>query len=110
MGAMPLEHKLDRPGYGKRLLRDAARALGLPEQAWQAADKLGFASPVPQWLGDELAAWCQQKIGAATALTRPGELRALLQAGLEPGGPFDRCRLQALMTAAWCAASLETAA
>jgi hypothetical protein len=61
-------------------------------------------------VGGELDAWCQQKIGVATALSRPGQLRALLQAGLEPAGPFDRRRLHALMTAVWCAGSLEPAA
>ncbi|MFE9399972.1 asparagine synthase-related protein [Streptomyces flavidovirens] len=97
---MPVEHKITDPAEGKRLLRDAAKALGLPRDVWGSRDKLGFPSPVPTWLNGPLAAWADDQI--RTALTdAPVAWRPLLQGGLKRGGRFDRSRTQALMAAAW---------
>ncbi|MGI3202231.1 asparagine synthase-related protein [Streptomyces sp. GLT-R25] len=54
---LPPEHKICHPAEGKRILRDAAKALGLPREVWDSRDKLGFASPVPAWLNSQLSAW-----------------------------------------------------
>lgn len=96
---LPAAHKITDPAAGKRVMRDAARALGLPREVWASRDKLGFASPVPAWLGGELKDWADQRITAALA-SCPPPLRPLLQAGLVPGGRFDRGRMMALMAAA----------
>jgi asparagine synthase (glutamine-hydrolysing) len=106
---LPVEHKITDPAAGKRILRDAAKALGLPREVWGSRDKLGFASPVPGWLSGPLEPWATARI--SSALDRaPSGLRPLLAAGLEPGGRFDRTRMQALMAAAWfCGARLGTA-
>ncbi|MER5460333.1 asparagine synthetase B [Streptomyces sp. NPDC002668] len=97
---LPPEHKITDPAEGKRILRDAAKALGLPREVWGSRDKLGFASPVPAWLNGPLAAWTDAQIH--TALTgAPPAWRPLLENGLKPGGRFDRTRMQALMAAAW---------
>ncbi|CAM5310493.1 asparagine synthetase B family protein [Streptomyces abikoensis] len=97
---LPAEHKITAPAAGKRVLRDAAKALGLPREVWASRDKLGFASPVPAWLTGPLAQWADAQI--RTALDdAPATLRPLLERGLEPGGRFDRSRMQALMAAAW---------
>nr|WP_324606015.1 MULTISPECIES: hypothetical protein [unclassified Streptomyces] len=82
------------------MLRDAAKALGLPREVWGSRDKLGFASPVPSWLNGKLAGWADAQI--RTALSEaPAAMRPLLEGGLKPGGRFDRTRMQALMSAAW---------
>ncbi|WP_328674878.1 asparagine synthetase B family protein [Streptomyces sp. NBC_00343] len=97
---LPAEHKICHPAEGKRILRDAAKALGLPREVWSSRDKLGFASPVPSWLNGPLAGWADAQIH--TALTEaPASFRPLLEGGLKPGGRFDRTRMQALMAAAW---------
>ncbi|MCP3818962.1 asparagine synthase-related protein [Streptomyces sp. A3M-1-3] len=97
---LPAEHKITDPAEGKRILRDAAKALGLPREVWASRDKLGFASPVPAWLNGPLATWTDAQIN--TALTdAPPAWRPLLENGLKPGGRFDRTRMQALMAAAW---------
>ncbi|MEV5238483.1 asparagine synthase-related protein [Streptomyces cinnamoneus] len=97
---LPAEHKITGPAAGKRILRDAAKALGLPGEVWASRDKLGFASPVPAWLTGPLAPWADAQI--RTALDDvPATLRPLLERGLEAGGRFDRFRMQALMAAAW---------
>ncbi|GGZ20992.1 asparagine synthetase B [Streptomyces inusitatus] len=97
---LPVEYKITDPAQGKRILRDAARALGLPREIWASRDKLGFASPVPGWLNGRLAAWTDDRI--ATALTdAPAAFHPLLEGGLTRGGRFDRTRMQALMAAAW---------
>ncbi|MGW0316043.1 asparagine synthetase B family protein [Streptomyces flavidovirens] len=97
---LPVEHKIVDPAEGKRILRDAAKALGLPREVWGSRDKLGFASPVPAWLNGPLAAWADDRI--RTALTEaPLAWRPLLEGGLKRGGRFDRSRTQALMAAAW---------
>ncbi|WEH34883.1 asparagine synthase-related protein [Streptomyces sp. AM 4-1-1] len=97
---LPVEHKICDPAEGKRILRDAAKALGLPREVWGSRDKLGFASPVPTWLNGPLAAWTDDRI--RTALTdAPAVWRPLLESGLKPGGRFDRTRMQALTVAAW---------
>ncbi|MEU4615196.1 asparagine synthetase B family protein [Streptomyces umbrinus] len=107
---LPVEHKICHPAEGKRILRDAAKALGLPREVWGSRDKLGFASPVPSWLNGQLAAWADAQIH--TALTEaPASWRPLLEGGLKPGGRFDRTRMQALMAAAWfCDQTVRTAA
>lgn len=97
---LPSEYKIWHPVEGKRILRDAAKALGLPREVWGSRDKLGFASPVPAWLNGPLAAWADAQVH--TALTdAPASLRPLLEGGLKPGGRFDRTRMQALMVSAW---------
>lgn len=98
---LPAEYKIAHPAEGKRILRDAAKALGLPREVWDSRDKLGFASPVPSWLNGPLAGWADAQI--RTALTEtPASLKPLLEGGLKkPSGRFDRTRMQALMTAAW---------
>lgn len=97
---LPADHKIANPAAGKRILRDTAKALGLPREVWGSRDKLGFASPVPTWLSGPLAQWADTLL--RTALTdAPAALRPLLEAGLKPGGRFDRTRMQALMAAAW---------
>ncbi|MCC9711779.1 asparagine synthetase B [Streptomyces sp. MNU76] len=97
---LPAEHKIAHPAEGKRILRDAAKAVGLPREVWGSRDKLGFASPVPSWLNGPLAAWADAQIRAALA-EAPVAMRLLLEGGLKPGGRFDRTRTQALMAAAW---------
>ncbi|MER6046615.1 asparagine synthase C-terminal domain-containing protein [Streptomyces sp. NPDC001793] len=97
---LPVEHKITDPAQGKRILRDAAKALGLPREVWASRDKLGFASPVPSWLNGDLAAWTDAQINTALA-DAAAAFRPLLEGGLKPGGRFDRTRMQALMTAAW---------
>jgi asparagine synthase (glutamine-hydrolysing) len=107
---LPQEHKISHPAQGKRILRDAAKSLGLPREVWGSRDKLGFASPVPAWLNGHLAAWANAQINTALA-EAPAALRPLLEGGLKPGGPFDRTRMQALMAAAWfCDQQVRTAA
>ncbi len=97
---LPVEHKISDPAQGKGILRDAAKALGLPKEVWASRDKLGFASPVPSWLNGNLAAWADAQINTALA-DAPAAFRLLLEGGLKPGGRFDRTRMQALMAAAW---------
>ncbi|WEH12194.1 asparagine synthetase B [Streptomyces sp. VNUA24] len=97
---LPAEHKIAHPAQGKRILRDAAKAVGLPREVWGSRDKLGFASPVPAWLNGPLAAWADAQIRTALA-EAPAAMRPLLEGGLKPGGRFDRTRTQALMAAAW---------
>jgi asparagine synthase (glutamine-hydrolysing) len=100
---LPVGCKIDQPGRGKRILRDAARLLGLPAEIWDNRDKLGFASPVPAWLTGELRAWSDQRI--ATALRDcPPSLKPVLQAGRAPAGPYDRARMVALLAAYWLTA------
>ncbi|MER5863380.1 asparagine synthase-related protein [Kitasatospora sp. NPDC002040] len=99
---LPVEHKITDPAAGKRILRDAAKALGLPPEVWGSRDKLGFASPVPSWLSGPLEGWATARITSAVA-EAPRGLRPLLEGGLRPGGRFDRTRMQALMAAAWFA-------
>ncbi|MFD4482117.1 asparagine synthetase B family protein [Streptomyces sp. NPDC058471] len=107
---LPQEHKISHPAEGKRILRDAAKALGLPREVWGSRDKLGFASPVPSWLNGQLAGWADAQIHTALAET-PAALRPLLEGGLKPGGRFDRTRMQALMAAAWfCHQTVRAAA
>jgi asparagine synthase (glutamine-hydrolysing) len=98
------------PAEGKRILRDAAKAQGLPREVWGSRDKLGFASPVPSWLNGPLAAWTDAQINTALA-EAPAAMRTLLEGGLKPGGRFDRTRMQALMAAAWfCDQTVRAAA
>lgn len=97
---LPVEYKIEHPAEGKRILRDTAKALGLPREVWGSRDKLGFASPVPAWLNGKLASWADAQIRTALA-EAPTALRPLLEGGLKPGGRFDRTRMQALMAAAW---------
>ncbi|CAM5552211.1 asparagine synthetase B family protein [Streptomyces chartreusis] len=97
---LPADHKISHPAAGKRILREAARTLGLPREVWGSRDKLGFASPVPAWLNGALAGWADAQIHTALA-EAPASLRPLLEGGLKAGGRFDRTRMQALMAAAW---------
>ncbi|WP_434795701.1 asparagine synthase-related protein (plasmid) [Streptomyces albidoflavus] len=97
---LPVEHKIGEPAVGKRILRDAAKALGLPREVWDSRDKLGFASPVPRWLSGPLEPWATAQISSALDQA-PRSLRPLLAGGLKPGGRFDRTRMQSLMAAAW---------
>lgn len=97
---LPASYKITDPAQGKRILRDAAKSLGLPREVWASRDKLGFASPVPAWLNGQLAAWADAAIKTALA-DAPPAWRPLLEMGLAPGGRFDRTRMQALMAAAW---------
>ncbi|MFJ2649008.1 asparagine synthetase B family protein [Streptomyces sp. NPDC087420] len=97
---LPAEHKIADPAQGKRILRDAAKALGLPREVWDSRDKLGFASPVPSWLNGPLADWADDRIRTALAVA-PTAWRPLLESGLKHGGRFDRTRTQALMAAVW---------
>ncbi|MGF1431117.1 asparagine synthetase B family protein [Kitasatospora sp. LaBMicrA B282] len=106
---LPAAFKIEHPAAGKRILRDAARSLGLPREIWGSADKLGFASPVPSWLTGELSAWTDEQISGAID-PAPASLRPLLEAGLRPAGRFDRTRMQALMTAVWASPDSVTAA
>ncbi len=94
---LPVEHKIGEPAAGKRILRDAAKALGLPREVWDSRDKLGFASPVPSWLSGPLKPWATAQISSALDQAP----RSLLAGGLKPGGRFDRTRMQTLMAAAW---------
>ncbi|MGW4250027.1 asparagine synthetase B family protein [Streptomyces californicus] len=97
---LPVEHKTTGPVGGKRILRDAAKAMGLPRDIWAGRDKLGFASPVPSWLNECLAAWADTQIRLALA-DSPPPFRPLLKEGLKPGSRFDRTRMQAVMAASW---------
>ncbi|MET7718703.1 asparagine synthetase B [Streptomyces sp. NPDC005407] len=107
---LPQGHKICHPAEGKRILRDAAKALGLPREVWGSRDKLGFASPVPSWLNGKLAGWADAQIHTALA-EAPTAMRPLLEGGLQPGGRFDRTRMQALMAAAWfCDQTVRAAA
>ncbi|MFH8737127.1 asparagine synthetase B family protein [Streptomyces sp. NPDC017964] len=107
---LPQGHRICHPAEGKRILRDAAKALGLPREVWGSRDKLGFASPVPSWLNGQLAGWADAQIHTALA-EAPAAMRPLLEGGLKPGGRFDRTRMQALMAAAWfCDQTVRAAA
>ncbi|MET8679300.1 asparagine synthase-related protein [Streptomyces sp. NPDC004647] len=106
---LPVEHKIADPAAGKRILRDAAKALGLPREVWGSRDKLGFASPVPAWLNGPLAAWADAQIHTALA-EAPASFRPLLEGGLKSGGRFDRTRMQALLAAAWFSDQMVRAA
>ncbi|MGV9270714.1 asparagine synthetase B family protein [Kitasatospora sp. NPDC003701] len=97
---LPVEFKIGDPAAGKRILRDAAKALGLPREVWGSRDKLGFASPVPSWLSGPLEPWATAQISSALDQA-PRSLRPLLAGGLKPGGRFDRTRMLSLMAAAW---------
>ncbi|MFF2131777.1 asparagine synthetase B family protein [Streptomyces olivochromogenes] len=97
---LPAEYKISHPARWKRILREAAKALGLPPEVWDSRDKLGFASPVPAWLNGPLAGWADTQIRTALA-EAPASLRPLLKRGLGPGSRFDRSRMQALVTSAW---------
>ncbi|MEW1614779.1 MULTISPECIES: asparagine synthase-related protein [unclassified Streptomyces] len=97
---LPAEYKITDPAQGKRILRDAAKALGLPREVWASRDKLGFASPVPSWLNGNLAAWADTQIRMALT-DAPAPFHPLLEGGLKIGGRFDRTRMQALMAATW---------
>lgn len=97
---LPREYKLRDPAAGKRILRDVAESLGLPQQIWDNHDKLGFSSPVPAWLTGPLAGWADSQIRTALAYA-PATLRPLLESGLTPGGRYSRTRMQSLMAAAW---------
>lgn len=97
---LPVDYKIAAPAAGKRILRDAAKALGMPREVWDSREKLGFASPVPAWLNEPLATWTDTHLHAALA-DGPAAFRPLLTAGLERGGRFDRTRMQALMAAIW---------
>ncbi|QDQ09475.1 hypothetical protein FH965_01960 [Streptomyces spectabilis] len=107
---LPVKHKIAHPAEGKRILRDAAKALGLPREVWGSRDKLGFASPVPAWLNGKLAGWADAQIHTALA-EAPAAMRPLLEGGLKQAGRFDRTRMQALMAAAWfCDQTVRAAA
>ncbi|MGW5736262.1 MULTISPECIES: asparagine synthetase B family protein [Streptomyces] len=107
---LPADCKIEHPAEGKRILRDAAKALGLPREVWGSRDKLGFASPVPAWLNGKLSGWADAQINTALA-DAPAAMRPLLEGGLRTGGRFDRTRMQALMTAAWfCDQTVSAAA
>ncbi|MFF1717536.1 asparagine synthetase B family protein [Streptomyces sp. NPDC058268] len=107
---LPQGHKICHPVEGKRILRDAAKALGLPREVWGSRDKLGFASPVPSWLNGQLAGWADAQIRTGLA-EAPAAMRPLLEGGLKPSGRFDRTRMQALMAAAWfCDQTVRAAA
>ncbi|QKW17913.1 hypothetical protein HUT16_01530 [Kitasatospora sp. NA04385] len=97
---LPIKHKIGDPAAGKRILRDAAKSLGLPREVWGSRDKLGFASPVPSWLSGPLEGWATAQISSALDQA-PRSLRPLLAGGLRPGGRFDRTRMQSLMAASW---------
>ncbi|MGF2209492.1 asparagine synthase-related protein [Streptomyces albidoflavus] len=97
---LPVEHKIGEQAAGKRILRDAAKALGLPREVWDSRNKLGFASPVPSWLSGPLEPWATTRISPALDQA-PRSPRPLLAGGLKPGGRFDRARIQSLMAAAW---------
>jgi asparagine synthase (glutamine-hydrolysing) len=90
---LPAEHKITDPAEGKRILRDAAKALGLPREVWGSRDKLGFASPVPAWLNGPLAAWADAQIHSALA-DAPAVWRPLQEGGLKPaaGSTAPGCR------------------
>ncbi|WP_157882534.1 asparagine synthetase B family protein [Streptomyces silvensis] len=105
---LPADYKITDPAQGKRILRDAAKALGLPREVWASRDKLGFASPVPRWLNGHLMSWADERIHAALA-TAPSAFRPLLMGGLRSGGRFDRTRMQALMAAVWLVDRTEEA-
>lgn len=106
---LPVEYKIAEPTWGKRVLRDIAKAFGLPPAVWGTRDKVGFASPVPTWLTGPLATWTSDKINQALG-GAPHSLRPLLEAGLAPKSRFDRTRTQALMLAAWFSAHAEEVA
>ncbi|MBB6171007.1 asparagine synthase (glutamine-hydrolyzing) [Nocardiopsis mwathae] len=107
--ALPADHKILRPATGKRVLRDAARELGVPEEVWANGDKLGFASPVPAWLNGPLASWAEQQVHSAIP-DAPAALHPLLQAGLKPADRYDRTRMQAVIYAQWLTSARATAA
>ncbi|MCO6007738.1 asparagine synthase-related protein [Actinoallomurus purpureus] len=106
---LPSDYKICEPVASKRILRDAAMALGLPRKVWDTRDKLGFASPVPTWLTGPLASWTDAHIHAALTDVPIG-MRQLLESGLKSDGRFDRTRTQALMAAAWYSGQKERAA
>ncbi|MEU7336689.1 asparagine synthase-related protein [Streptomyces sp. NPDC007074] len=89
---LPADHKIAHPAEGKRILRDVARALGLPREVWGSRDKLGFASPVPTWQNGKLAAWVDAQIHTALAEASVA-MRPLLEGGFKPVGRFDRTRM-----------------
>jgi asparagine synthase (glutamine-hydrolysing) len=77
---LPVDYKITDPAQGKRILRDAAKVLGLPREVWASRDKLVFASPVPAWLNGDLAEWADAQINAALT-DAPASFRPLLEKG-----------------------------
>ncbi|UKL04212.1 asparagine synthase-related protein [Streptomyces sp. NBU3104] len=77
---LPVEHKISKLTTGKKILRDAAKALGLPREVWGSRDKLGFASPVPSW--PSVARWSP---GRPPRSAPPRSLRPLLAGGPKSG-------------------------
>ncbi|MFD3686493.1 asparagine synthase (glutamine-hydrolyzing) [Nocardiopsis sp. NPDC058631] len=90
-----------RGTYTKLLLRDFARDIGVPEEIWGQVDKLGFGSPVPEWLGSGLSDWCD---GHLSSLQGDGVPRLAALLGRRADAPvsrFDRSRFHALMLSLW---------
>ncbi|MFE9836700.1 asparagine synthase-related protein [Streptomyces sp. NPDC005551] len=45
---LPAEHKISDPAQGKRILRDAAKALGLPREVWARRGQARLRLPGPR--------------------------------------------------------------
>jgi asparagine synthase (glutamine-hydrolysing) len=73
--SLPAESKVDG-GFTKRVLRDAMRGL-LPEEVRTRKTKLGFNSPLLQWLRGPLAGWTDAVLGARSPAGDLVDLRAL---------------------------------
>ncbi|MGW1067470.1 asparagine synthase (glutamine-hydrolyzing) [Streptomyces aureus] len=100
---LPIEYKRQGTARTKILLRDAASLLGVPERIWGDTNKLGFASPLPSWLGNELSDWCGSQLAiAASDASAPAVVRLAAHRALAaPASRFDRTRMQALLLSLW---------
>ncbi|MEU3788090.1 asparagine synthase-related protein [Streptomyces sp900129855] len=81
------------PAQGKRILRDAAKALGLPREVWASRDKLGFASPVPAWLNGDFAEWADVREMGYGLLDRPPDRERIARSRCRLSSDLGRCRL-----------------
>ncbi|GGM89441.1 asparagine synthetase B [Lentzea pudingi] len=89
--ALPLTRKRT-PLLGlKAVLREVAADVGVPRSIWEAVDKRGFASPVPFWLDNELAAWSRTWTGGRNQQHDAGT----------GGGRYDRARMMAVLMGIW---------
>ncbi|MFI6816157.1 asparagine synthase (glutamine-hydrolyzing) [Nonomuraea sp. NPDC050328] len=97
---LPLEYKR-RSGYSKRVLRDFARDIGVPQEIWANVDKRGFASPVPGWLATTLDGWYHASVSPLEDAGTPALAQRIKRLGAASVGHLGRSRLQALLISMW---------